>query len=189
MSIHLFSTFLGGRPILFPQKIPAFRYWSCLEETHDFFGVLGHAPMTPKRPKPSKTRYQMRLRIGFIQMKVGVWCYVFNENSNHLEWNPKWRHKNSQRRHWSLPFCIQEASWHAPRKAVPGGQHYQQEIQLSRTVDQMKWQVFFKLIPLQCREILSFNHLLDLIFQIFPPRKPSSERSSSAKMAVKHPTP
>ena len=36
------------------KKSLGFRWWSCLEETHDFLWVLGHAPMTPKRPKPSK---------------------------------------------------------------------------------------------------------------------------------------
>ena len=44
------------------------------------------------------------------------------------------------------------------------------EIQLERSRDQLliKWQVFFKLIYLQRREILSFNHLVDLIFHFFP---------------------
>ena len=46
-------------------------------------------PYDAKTSKTFQTQYQMRLRIGFMQMKGGVWSCVFNENLKHLEWKPK----------------------------------------------------------------------------------------------------
>lgn len=176
MSIHLFSTFLGGRPILFPQKNPLdfddevvwrkliIFFWDPL-----IFACIGHAPLWWEflhDAKTSKT-FQNPIPDAFAS------C-VFNENSNHLEFRVKTQMKTQELTEMSLVAILHPGGFMTCTKE---GCAWRTTLSTGNpagtirrpTVDQMAsfLQVWF---TFSVGKYYPSKYLLDLIFQFFSPR-------------------